>query len=753
MRVNKERGVSILEPKNRGVYTVNFKHPILKDGKGNNKVITKSLGNDVGKDINKAEYLLSQVKEIINNRDCYENYYEFLKAKEFYNEKAMDIVFHNTPFHNEYYSDNNSDILNKFISFNKSINNSKIKDICSFGSGKSSVLMDFVLNKHSEKYDFVISNNSLGLIKNKIKALWIREREYFNLDWENIGQHLGNTSKNEKDITYEEFENLFLELKNYITKGKFKNISKIIENLKDIEVNYEIREREGGRRFNLEEICSLNNKDLDRISSLAYVYFSINKKDKEVLFNIINEMILEDDKLQKYCDLFEEEIKRKLNDIVRKNIKEVLECEIKGGRVGGDFSLIEECYLGLGNIKELNLKDLDGVNITVFNKNNRDYILDYLSNEERKRISKTDLLLWNFNINEEFLTSYNKELLKYLIINGYLNKTKFYIHEENMKDERMYLKERFYVKSFVKNQFMNILKEIGEEEYSFSDEIVNGREAYYLNTMLCNIIFNYGLENSITSDLKTIKGDGLYRTREIRSDLLNNIKNNKYIKRDTTLFNLEFSKIKPTYRYEDLVYLSQEVKRDFRENFFAYLNGSTEETLREFLLRISNDFGGREYRKLCPEYILERKLKTKLTSFLLNPQSVKEEISCFDFYNIIESLMESISSEIMQGIEKILVSNNIERWSEIKDNFEKNYKMKSNFTFLEHNKLSLSSKIQWRKENKENISTKKDIESLILHIFPVNNDSFYGEDYILNLAKNILSKNSIFKAIKGEIKI
>ena len=42
----REKGVSLLEPKNKGVLTVNFKHPILKDYKGNGRVITKSLGAD-----------------------------------------------------------------------------------------------------------------------------------------------------------------------------------------------------------------------------------------------------------------------------------------------------------------------------------------------------------------------------------------------------------------------------------------------------------------------------------------------------------------------------------------------------------------------------------------------------------------------------------------------------------------------------------------------------------------------------------
>ena len=94
----REKGVSLLEPKNKGVLTVNFKHPILKDYKGNGRIITKSLGSDVGKDYEKSKNFIDEIKSIINNSDCYENYYGFLKSLEKYSEKSMKIVFDNTHF-------------------------------------------------------------------------------------------------------------------------------------------------------------------------------------------------------------------------------------------------------------------------------------------------------------------------------------------------------------------------------------------------------------------------------------------------------------------------------------------------------------------------------------------------------------------------------------------------------------------------------------------------------------------------------
>ncbi|EOU2012420.1 hypothetical protein DMN39_11665, partial [Clostridium perfringens] len=124
----REKGVSLLEPKNKGVLTVNFKHPILKDYKGNGRIITKSLGADVGKDYEAANKFLNEIKSIINNSDCYENYYGFLKSLEKYSEKSMKIVFDNTHFMEEFYYDFEKSILEKFIGISHNNINKKLEE-------------------------------------------------------------------------------------------------------------------------------------------------------------------------------------------------------------------------------------------------------------------------------------------------------------------------------------------------------------------------------------------------------------------------------------------------------------------------------------------------------------------------------------------------------------------------------------------------------------------------------------------------
>ncbi|MDZ4910240.1 hypothetical protein GNF68_14560, partial [Clostridium perfringens] len=124
----REKGVSLLEPKNKGVLTVNFKHPILKDYKGNGRIITKSLGADVGKDYEAANKFLNEIKSIINNSDCYENYYGFLKSLEKYSEKSMKIVFDNTNFMEEFYYDLKKSILENFIGISHNNINKKLEE-------------------------------------------------------------------------------------------------------------------------------------------------------------------------------------------------------------------------------------------------------------------------------------------------------------------------------------------------------------------------------------------------------------------------------------------------------------------------------------------------------------------------------------------------------------------------------------------------------------------------------------------------
>ena len=124
----REKGVSLLEPKNKGVLTVNFKHPILKDYKGNGRIITKSLGADVGKDYEAANKFIDEIKSIINNSDCYENYYGFLKSLEKYSEKSMKIVFDNTHFMEEFYYDSKKSVLEKFIGISHNNINKRLEE-------------------------------------------------------------------------------------------------------------------------------------------------------------------------------------------------------------------------------------------------------------------------------------------------------------------------------------------------------------------------------------------------------------------------------------------------------------------------------------------------------------------------------------------------------------------------------------------------------------------------------------------------
>ncbi|MDZ4910711.1 hypothetical protein GNF68_17195, partial [Clostridium perfringens] len=124
--------------------------------------------------------------------------------------------------------------------------------------------------------------------------------------------------------------------------------------------------------------------------------------------------------------------------------------------------------------KDFILADYSG-NINEF----RNQLLSY---ETRRNLASSDEIIWLFNIEEEAFER-NLEVLKYLIINGYLNKTNIYIYEKTVfsdyfssefdNSESNFIsalneKEAYNMpnifNSFLKDNFQNLLEELGEEE-------------------------------------------------------------------------------------------------------------------------------------------------------------------------------------------------------------------------------------------------------------------------------------------------
>ncbi|MDK0571536.1 hypothetical protein P6O23_11420 [Clostridium perfringens] len=745
----REKGVSLLEPKNKGVLTVNFKHPILKDYKGNGRIITKSLGADVGKDYEAANKFLNEIKSIINNSDCYENYYGFLKSLEKYSEKSMKIVFDNTYFMEEFYYDFKKSILENFIGISHNNINKKLEleeELKEFF--KQIELEQFELREKGNKsfeifvgeeirsrfnFEFKKKIQLLGGdygYRKKLISNLIGSSEEFNGIYKNTNEAREDKLVNKffNNIGVPNFEVLFKENSN-----KFKFIgtpySKAIINKKielkrileeflfrinsldnNFQYKIEFRERKSGKSyvFNNNEFLVkenlIRNKDLDKylldnIGELAYIYFHIGYKEN-------------------YKEKSQEELKSKFfyileslfNEKNNPNNSNLIFSDI---RLEGNFRREEILH---NKENDFILTDYSG-NINEF----RNQLLNY---ETRKNLASSDEIIWLFNSEEEAFER-NLEVLKYLIINGYLNKTNIYIYEksiykdyfssefDNSESNFMNLlneKEAYYMpnifKSFLKDNFQNLLEELGEEEASI---IIRGREEYYLNLIMERIIFLYDEEGKIVSNKDVIEKI-INQSEEV---LINRIKEKNSL----------INEYKPSYKYERLVSLSLGINSKVKREFIRRVRGSYDKNLKEFSLRMAYNFGGREYKSLCPEKLLEASIKNSIKTFLLSPYKIRKDINILEFEKSIEYIMEGISEEIIEEVKILIREDNLLKWKEAAELLKDD--------IIEGRNL---------------------IEEIIEETFVVSDDIF-REDRVLKIIKEVLRNNSIFKAIKGEFSI
>lgn len=742
----REKGVSLLEPKNKGVLTVNFKHPILKDYKGNGRIITKSLGADIGKDYEKAKKFTDEIKSIINNRDCYENYYGFLESLEKYSEKSMKIVFDNTHFMEEFYYDSKKNILEKFIEIShNNINKRLEEELKEFF--KQLELEKFELIHKGDKSFEIFMGEEIGSrfnleFKKKIQLLGgdyeYRKKLISNLigTGEKFSKAYKNTNKAKEDKLVNKFfnnmgdSNFEVIFKQDSNKFKFvgtpysKSIINEKINLKGIleeflfrinsldnifQYKIELRERKSGKSyiFNNNELLvkrnfiynkGLDKYPLDNIKDLACIYFHIGYKEN------YKEKSQEELKLKFFYileSLFNEKYNSNSSSLIFSDIR--LE-----GNFRGEILHNKE--------KDFILADYSG-NINEF----RNQLLSY---ETRKNLASSDEIIWLFNIGEEAFER-NLEVLKYLIINGYLNKTNIYVYEktvykdyfssefDNSQSDFMDVlneKEAYNMpnifNSFLKDNFQNLLEELGEEEPSI---IIRGREEYYLNLIMERVIFPWDEEKKVLSN-KDIIEKIINQSEEV---LINKIKEKSSL----------INEYKPSYKYERLVGLSLEINRKVKREFIRRVRRSYDKNLKEFSLRMAYNFGGREYKSLCPEKLLEASIKNSIKTFLLSPYKIRKDINILEFEKSIEYIMESISEEIIEEVEALIREDNLYKWKEA---------------------------VELLKE--DIIEGRNLIEEIIEETFVVSNDTF-REDRVLKIIKEVLKNNSIFKGIKGEFVI
>ncbi len=743
----REKGVSLLEPKNKGVLTVNFKHPILKDYKGSGRVITKSLGADVGKDYEAANKFIDEIKSIINNSGCYENYYGFLEGLEKYSEKSMKIVFDNTHFMEEFYYDFKKSILENFIGISHNNINKRLEEnLKEFF--KLLKLEEFELRENDNKSFEIFMREEIrsrfnfkfkkkiqllggdyGYRKKLISNLIGSSRE-FNEIYKNtnearedklVNKFFNNMGAPNFEVLFKQDSNKFkfvgtpysqciinkkIEIKGILEEFLFR-----INSLDNIfQYKIEFRERKSGKSYvfnnneflvkgNLIRNNDLDKYPLDNIGELAYIYFHIGYKDE------YKEKSQEELKLKFFYileSLFNEKDNHNSSSLIFSDIR--LEGNFRGEKI-------------------LHNKENDFI-LADYNGNINEFRNQLLSYETRKNLASSDEIIWLFNTEEEAFER-NLEVLKYLIINGYLNKTNIYIYEKsiykdyfssefdnsesnfmNVLNEKKEYDIPNILKSFLKDNFQNLLEELGEEEASI---IIREREEYYLNLIMERVIFPCDEQKKVLNDKGLIEKI-INQSEEV---LINKIKEKSFL----------INEYKPSYKYGRLAILSLGINRKVKKEFIRRVRGSYDKNLKEFSLRMAYNFGGREYKSLCPEKLLEASIKNSIKTFLLSPYKIRKDINILEFEKSIEYIMEGISEEIIEEVKILIREDNLLKWKEAAELLKDD--------IIEGRNL---------------------IEEIIEEIFVVSDDIF-REDRVLKIIKEVLKNNSIFKAIKGEFSI
>ena len=519
----------------------------------------------------------------------------------------MKIVFDNTHFIEEFYYDFKKSILEKFIGISHNNINKKLEEeLKEFF--KLLKLEEFELIDNSNKSFEVFVEEEIKSrfnfeFKKKIQLLGgdykYRKKLISNL----IGSsgEFNKTYKNTNEAKEDKLVNKFFNnmgvpnfeviFKQDSNKFKFIGtpysqciINKKIDRKRILEeflfrinsldnifqYKIEFRERKSGKSyvFNNNELFVkgnlICNKDLDKcfldnIEDLAYIYFHIGYKEN------YNEKSQEELK-SKFFYILESLFNEKYNP----NNSNLIFSDI---RLEGNFRGEEILH---NKEKDFILADYSG-NINEF----RNQLLSY---ETRKNLASSDEIIWLFNTEEEAFER-NLEVLKYLVINGYLNKTNIYIYEkpiykdyfssefDNSESDFISVlngKEAYHMpnifNSFLKDNFQNLLEELGEEEASI---IIRGREEYYLNLIMERVIFPCDEEKKVLSNKGLIEKI-IDQSEEV---LINKIKEKSFL----------INEYKPSYKYGRLAILCLGINRKVKREFIRRVRGSYDKNLKNFL--------------------------------------------------------------------------------------------------------------------------------------------------------------------------
>ncbi len=301
--------------------------------------------------------------------------------------------------------------------------------------------------------------------------------------------------------------------------------------------------------------------------------------------------------------------------------------------------------------------------------------------ELREVLLKSDRIRW-VQDGSKPVTDNNKELLKYLIVSGYIRKTDFCMNRLEEFDLNSYqsINSR---KKYIRQGLESLVDALVNDEAKLQDKIVTGKdrtykklinERTYLFEYLNQVIQNgeYIVTSNYIKLAKTIEkfksiGDceediknleSMMQSEKISFDTeINTVKNIERLvdvverKKEPEWYDFQV-----IYKYDKFVHGSASISRAFKKEFMTNLNESTWQTIKAFNNRIAYDYDGREWGRLKPEAILERIIKTNIYGFLVNPDNVDDIVDMERFLECVDYIAQNIAIKVTEIVREHIVN-------------------------------------------------------------------------------------------------
>ncbi|MFT8347324.1 hypothetical protein [Clostridium saccharoperbutylacetonicum] len=330
------------------------------------------------------------------------------------------------------------------------------------------------------------------------------------------------------------------------------------------------------------------------------------------------------------------------------------------------------------NLDDFILLDSEGIGHDIANRN--------ISEKMRFNLLHADQIFWILNAKGSKGTD-DKDILKYLIVSGYLIKTKLCFNRLELLDTESNNADINKV-SYINNQLEHLLDVLAQEDTD-SNKLISSNKQNYTNILNSRCVLLEHLDKVIEGNQAVIFDKKKYEMqRKILYSALKDIKTDKEIDSlaiETTIEKIELSKVVekltsliegikkmvkpiypngfvPEYKYDRFIHLSNQISIEFKVNFLNELYKSDWQTVKAFNRRIAYDFDGRSWWNLHPEFTLESIIKTHLMSFLTNPNNAEKCGNELAFIQYMNYLMSTMSGTLIEIVKNVIFLNNQDEW-------------------------------------------------------------------------------------------